>query len=110
MIALPYAKLARRAADLARRLRGLNLPRLFVRTVEGTSRVGGGALPLAAPRTRLLEAAIKGLSPTRLEAALRENEVPVICRLEDGGLLMDVRTMLPGDDKVIIKALKRLAG
>jgi len=109
MIALPYAKLARRAAALARRLSALNLPRLSVRTVDGTSRVGGGALPLAAPRTRLLLAAVEGLSPTRLEAALRENEIPVICRLEDGRLLMDVRTMLPGDAEVIIKALTRLA-
>ena len=110
MISIPLSRLSRRAQRLARRLRSLNLPRLSVRTAEGTSRVGGGALPLGAPKTRLLEMSVEGMSPTRLEAALRANEVPVICRLEDGRLLMDMRTLLAGDSEVVIQALARLAG
>lgn len=109
MIAAPYEELRKKAAALLRRLRGLGLKRLQAGTREGASRVGGGALPLAAPRTRLLELAVEGLSPTRLEQALRANDPPIICRLEDGRLLMDVRTMLPGDGKIIAAALSRLA-
>lgn len=109
MIAAPYEELRKKAAALLRRLRGLSLKRLQAGTREGASRVGGGALPLAAPRTRLLELAVEGLSPTRLEQALRANDPPIICRLEDGRLLMDVRTMLPGDGKIIAAALSRLA-
>ncbi|KMY66761.1 selenocysteine synthase [Desulfocarbo indianensis] len=109
MIATPYEELRKKAAAMLRRLRGLGLKRLQAATREGASRVGGGALPLAAPRTRLLELAVDGLSPTRLEQALRANDPPIICRLEDGRLLMDVRTMLPGDEKIIAAALSRLA-
>ncbi len=109
MISTPYEHLRKKAASLARRLRRLGLARLKVGTCEGASRVGGGALPLAAPRTRLVEVAVDGLSPTRLEQGLRAFEPPIICRLEDGRLLMDVRTMLPGDDKLIAAALSRLA-
>ena len=109
MITTPYQELRRRAAALARRLRRLKLPRLRVELRDGESRVGGGALPLAAPRTRLLGLAVEGMSPTRLERALRANDPPIICRLEDGRLLLDVRTLLPSDGAVIARALARLA-
>jgi len=109
MITAPYERLRERANRLAARLKGLGLERLEVSTTEGISRVGGGAMPLAAPRTRLLQVAIKGISPTRLEQALRAGEPPVICRLEDGRLLMDVRTLVADDAAVIVKALAALA-
>lgn len=109
MITAPYERLRERANRLASRLRGLGQARLEVSTVEGASRVGGGAMPLAAPRTRLLQVAIKGLSPTHLEQALRAGAPPVICRLEDGHLLMDVRTLVADDAAVIVKALGALA-
>jgi len=109
MIATPYQTLRRRAANLVRRLNRLKLPRLAASTIDGTSRVGGGALPLAAPPTRLVEVAVEGVSPTRLEAALRAAQPPIIARLEDGRLLMDVRTLVEGDAQVIAGALARLA-
>jgi L-seryl-tRNA(Ser) seleniumtransferase len=109
MISTPYSELRKKATSLARRLRRLGLAKLTVTACDGASRVGGGALPLAAPRTRLLELAVEGLSVTKLEQGLRANDPPIICRLEDGRLLMDVRTLLPGDDKLIAVALGRLA-
>ncbi|MBI5522083.1 MAG: L-seryl-tRNA(Sec) selenium transferase [Desulfarculus sp.] len=109
MICRPHAELRRQAAALARRLKALNLPRLSVATLEGASRVGGGAMPLAAPATRLVEVAVQGLSPTRLEEGLRAGDPPVIARLEDGRLLLDVRTLVEGDQEVIVQALARLA-
>ncbi len=109
MIATPYQTLRRRAAALARRLRSLNLPRLSVSLAEGVSRVGGGAMPLAAPRTRLVQVQVQGLSTTKLEQGLRAWAVPVIARLEDGRLLIDVRTLQEGDAAEIARALGSLA-
>jgi L-seryl-tRNA(Ser) seleniumtransferase len=109
MISTPYDELRSRAANLMRRLNRLGLPKLKVATREGASRVGGGALPLAALLTRLLEITVEGMSATKLEAGLRAGDPPIICRLEDGQLLMDVRTLLPGDDKLIADALAGLA-
>ncbi len=109
MITAPYQRLRDRAARLARRLKGLGLARLAVSTTDGVSRVGGGAMPLAEPRTRLVQIRVEGLSPTRLEQALRAGDPPVICRLEDGRLLIDPRTLLEGDAAAIASALAALA-
>jgi len=110
MITTPQPVLARRAAALVRRLRRLGLAGLEVGSRPGTSRVGGGALPLARPATRLVSLKAAGLSPTRLEQRLRAWDPPVICRLTDGDLLLDVRTMLPGDGAVIAEALGHILG
>ncbi len=109
MIARPYPELRRQAAALARRLKALGLERLGVATQDGSSRVGGGALPLAAPRTRLVEVAVRGLSTTRLEEALRGGDPPIIGRMEDGRLLLDPRTLVDGDAQALAAALAELA-
>ena len=109
MITAPYERLRERANRLATRLKKLGLARLEVSTVPGVSRVGGGAMPLSAPRTRLLQVAIKGMSPTRLEQSLRAGRPPIICRMEDGHLLMDVRTLVADDAAVVAQALAALA-
>ncbi|CAO0822764.1 L-seryl-tRNA(Sec) selenium transferase [Desulfarculales bacterium] len=110
MLCRPYQELHNQATALARRLKALNMPRLSAVTREGASQVGGGAMPLAAPRTRLVEVAVQGLSSTRLEGGLRGGEVPIIARLEDGRLLLDVRTLVGDDQDVITQALACLAG
>ena len=109
MLGVPYERLRAKAAALAASLRKLGLDRLSVEPLDGVSRVGGGALPLAAPRTRLLAIQVKGLSATRLEQALRASDPPVITRLEDGRLLIDVRTLTGDDPALLRRALAGLA-
>lgn len=109
MLATSLEELTRRARALVRRLKALGLPRLGVGLADGVSRVGGGALPLAAPATKLVTVKVAGISPTRLEEALRASDPPIICRLEDGRLLLDVRTMLADDAAVIVRVLAGLA-
>jgi L-seryl-tRNA(Ser) seleniumtransferase len=110
MISVGYESLRKRASRLAGRLKGLGLSRLKVGTSDGVGKVGGGAMPLAEPRSRLLEVAVEGISPSKLEAALRANDPPIICRLGDQRLIMDVRTLVAGDSTAIVKALAGLAG
>ncbi len=109
MLSVDYEVLGKRAASLARRLKALGIPGLNVSQRDGESRVGGGAMPLAAPCTKLVELSLDGLSPTRLEEALRASEPPIICRLEDGRLLIDPRTLQSGDSALIAAAVARIA-
>jgi L-seryl-tRNA(Ser) seleniumtransferase len=66
--------------------------------VAGTSAVGGGSAPGVGLPTWLIAAAKDSLSPDALDARLRRQTPPIIARIEDGRLLLDLRTVLPEQD------------
>jgi len=109
MLSKSYKKLRRQAANLTKQLIALGLPKLKAITRDGQSQVGGGALPLAAPRTRLVQIRIKGISSTKLEQALRTAPIPIIPRIENGQVLIDVRTLLNNDLQLIVKTIAKIA-
>jgi len=76
-----------------------------ISTQASVAEVGGGSLPEA----QLPSYAVALRSPLRadrLEQLLREHQPPVFGRIEDDAVLLDVRTLLPGDHDVIVDALK----
>jgi len=40
---------------------------------------------------------------------LRRNEPPIIARIKDDKTVLDMRTILPGEENLIIEALARLS-
>jgi L-seryl-tRNA(Ser) seleniumtransferase len=70
--------------------------------VAGTSAIGGGSAPGVGLPTWLIAAAKDGLSPDALEARLRRQTPPIIARIEDGRLLLDLRTVLPDQDALAV--------
>ncbi|MBU0515092.1 MAG: L-seryl-tRNA(Sec) selenium transferase, partial [Proteobacteria bacterium] len=106
----PLSAIRRSAAALARRLRGVARGRFTVELVDGRSQVGGGALPLADLPTRLVAIRPAGLTAARLDEKLRGLEVPVIGRTQHDRLLLDPRTMLPGDAAQVAVALDEVFG
>jgi L-seryl-tRNA(Ser) seleniumtransferase len=70
--------------------------------VEGRSVIGGGSTPDQTLPTWLL--AISG-DVVRKEASLRRNDPPVIARIEDGRLLIDLRTVFDDQEQVLAAAL-----
>jgi L-seryl-tRNA(Ser) seleniumtransferase len=74
--------------------------------VEGSSAVGGGSLPEHALPTVLL--AVNG-SASRLLAALRHGEPPVIARVENDRCCLDPRTVLVGEDEILVDAVEAAA-
>jgi len=97
MLTETQASIRRRARRLARRLSPETHARLGVALVDATSQVGGGALPTV----DLPTAAIALGGPDRpahlLDDRLRSGQPPVLGRLLDDRLLLDFRTILPGD-------------
>jgi L-seryl-tRNA(Ser) seleniumtransferase len=102
MIAAPVAGLNRRAKRLAGRLRPLLAEVCGVKVVETVARVGGGAMPEQNLPSLGVLLAPRRMSVNRLEVLLRALDVPVIGRIEDGGLLLDMRTV--ADDEVALLA------
>ncbi len=100
MIATPLEELAARAADLAAGLRAAGIP---ATVVQATSTVGGGALPGETLPTWAI--AVSTPAPDALAAALRRGDPPVVGRILEGQLLLDLRTVPPEADGVLLSAL-----
>ncbi len=102
MIALSAAELAGRAEALAAQVARLGLT---VRVVDGQSTIGGGSLPGETLPTKLV--ALQVSSPDALARALRRGRPAVVGRIEDGSLLLDPRTVLPGQEEALLSSLAR---
>ena len=97
MLSAPPEELRRRAEALAEALSPLHP----CTVVETAGEVGGGARP-----GESLPAWAAALEPAEaLEAHLRAWRVPILGRIHRGKLLLDVRTLLPGDEAEIAAAL-----
>lgn len=72
------------------------------------SKVGGGALPLQNLATRVVAVKSEKISINVLEASLRNNRPPIIGRIYQDELLMDVRTIRDDELKEIGTALERI--
>jgi L-seryl-tRNA(Ser) seleniumtransferase len=81
-------------------------PGAFVR--EGRSAVGGGSLPEVTLPTRLL--ALPGPDREGLAERLRRGDPAVVARIEEGLLVLDPRTVLPGEDEALLSALRKALG
>ncbi|HEY8476577.1 MAG TPA: L-seryl-tRNA(Sec) selenium transferase, partial [Chloroflexota bacterium] len=104
MIAAPIDELERRAGHLASRLRQLGLA---AEVVAGASAVGGGSLPGDTLPSRLV-ALTPNETAEALAARLRQATPPVIARIERERVLLDLRTILPGEDDLVVAAFRSL--
>jgi len=100
MLALDAATIGARAEVIARQVESIT-PGLTWSLVEGVSRPGGGSSPVGEIPTMLLAIADPTGDAGKLEARLRRGEPPVIARLHEGRLLLDLRTVLPEQDAVL---------
>ncbi|MGP8247439.1 MAG: L-seryl-tRNA(Sec) selenium transferase [Bryobacteraceae bacterium] len=100
MIRQPAAAIRARAEALLRRL-----PRLRATLIEGQSVIGGGATPEQPLRTWLI--ALEGDAPGA-ERRLRDGKPPVIARIQNDRLLLDLRTVFPEEEEELGAALERL--
>jgi L-seryl-tRNA(Ser) seleniumtransferase len=83
--------------------------RLKLELVDGESVVGGGAAPSAVLPTRLIALTHADLSADELSARLRANTPPIIARVEEGRVLLDLRTVFPEQDANLATAFASLS-
>jgi L-seryl-tRNA(Ser) seleniumtransferase len=106
MLTIPAAELHRRAARLAERLS--RAPRMHADVIDGHSTIGGGSAPGSALPTRLVAVQVDGLSASALEAQLRAGTPPIIARIQDDRVVLDVRTMTEHDDEELAGLLEEI--
>ncbi|PYX97236.1 MAG: L-seryl-tRNA(Sec) selenium transferase [Acidobacteria bacterium] len=106
MMRLSMEEIGQRAHLLAQNLESSNVS---AEVIDGESVIGGGAAPSAVLPTRLLAVSAKGLSADDMAARLRAFNPSIIARVEEGRVLLDLRTVFPEQDDYIVQALRNLA-
>jgi len=105
MLSLSAAQIGRRAGRVRREVAQRSGQGERLRIVDGVSKTGGGSSPMGERPTRLLAVSGPDGDAGRLEQALRRGTPPIVGRLHDGRLLLDLRTVLPTQDDTLIDRL-----
>lgn len=96
-------ELARQAERIAQAI-AQQVPEAQVEVVEGFSQMGSGSLPGQDLPTRLVALASPGQHSGRLAARLRQHEPPVFARVHRERVLLDPRTVMEGEEGLLIEA------
>lgn len=107
MIATPLTAIEKRAKAWTAAIGNMG------RIIDGESMVGGGSLPGSTLPTKLVaigeDGKRKGSNLAQaLAQRLRQSNPPVIGRISEDILLLDPRTVLPEEDKVVIRVLHEI--
>jgi L-seryl-tRNA(Ser) seleniumtransferase len=108
MIHAPLAEVRARAEAFARAL-GATAPVLQPALVPAESAVGGGAAPTVGMPTVAVALDPGPAGPDRLAAALRRGSPPVVVRVAEDRLLVDLRTVRPDEEETLLAALAEAA-
>ena len=103
MIAAKKEAVAARARRLGRRFSDLPVR---ISTLSSVSRVGGGSLPLEELPTMLLALEPEEMSAHDLEGRLRLQNPPVIARIVEDKLCLDLRTVASSELKDLERAIR----
>lgn len=107
MLLRPYDDIRKQARHIAGKLRKAKLT-CTIETIDDFSQTGSGSLPAQNLPTRLVTIQSNKLSSIVLANRLRHYAVPVFSRIQNDTVLLDPRTLLDGDEKIIIDALTEI--
>jgi L-seryl-tRNA(Ser) seleniumtransferase len=106
MMRLSKAEIGARAENLVSQIAS---SKIHADLIDGESLIGGGSAPSAVLPTSLIAITAKTSTANEFAARLRRSDPPVIARVEDGQVLLDLRTVLPAQDEVLRQVLVRSA-
>jgi len=108
MIRIPLEEIARRADNFLAVLRTKIAPgNAHCEIVDGSSLAGGGSTPEQSLPTKLIRIRASQFSAAQLEERLRlsGDETPVIARVADEALILDLRTVFPEQESALVARL-----
>ena len=110
MMRLSKEEIARRAEKIASQVESAQVKcaRLKLELRDGESVIGGGAAPSAVLPTRLIALTHADLSADEINARLRAHLPSIVARVEDGRVLLDLRTVFLEQDANLAQALASL--
>jgi L-seryl-tRNA(Ser) seleniumtransferase len=103
MLRLPSEEVRARCQTLAASASGLS-----ARVVATLTMIGGGAAPGKGLPSFALSLTVEGMSATELSRRLRQQIIPIVGRVENDRVLLDLRTVDPADDLYLAETLAKL--
>lgn len=100
----PKSALTQRARAFVRRARKA-LPKLELQLLDGASVIGGGSAPEMQLPTTLISVTSTRWNAVELEGRLRTQQPPVIARIAEDRLVLDLRTVNPASERELLAAL-----
>jgi len=104
MLTMSVDEIDRRARALVAALSGAR--GVSCEIVDGASTAGGGSAPGSSLPTRRVALAIDARSPDAVERRLRAHDPPVVARIEHDRVVIDLRTVQPGEDADLARAIR----
>jgi len=118
MIRLSAEEIGKRAQSFCERLRANLQPDITLEVRPGFSVIGGGSTPDQQLPTHLIAIASPHQSPAQMESRLRQpqsaasgvgapdHSIPVIARIEDNRVILDLRTVLPEEEATLLASIQ----
>ena len=106
MLSATEAELKKRAESFIERFGAHQ--NLQIKIVKGNSVIGGGSAPTVQPETVLLSLTHRTMSADRLEEFLRLSEPPIIARILENKVLLDLRTVSEIEEVELLEILAKI--
>jgi L-seryl-tRNA(Ser) seleniumtransferase len=106
MLTSDYVEIRRRGEALKEGVEKKDVERRGVDLIEGFSEVGGGSFPEAKLPTCLVQLTADKLTADSLIERLRANDPPIIARIADNHVVLDPRTILPGQEETVARGIR----
>jgi L-seryl-tRNA(Ser) seleniumtransferase len=105
MLAAEPGEIERRARALREAVARRGVEERWMKVEDGVSRTGGGSSPSGERPTRLLVVSSPSGDAGRIERRLRSGRPPIIARVREGRLMLDLRTVFPEEEAVLAERL-----
>jgi len=102
MLSTPVEEIEKRAQTVVDAIENRNAR---VEILNDHSAIGGGSAPETHLPTKVIAIQSANRSATYIQTALRKCDPPVIGRIDQDRVLLDLRTVLPEQDKTLMKTL-----
>lgn len=105
IIGTPIEELQQRADRIVSSLRDTAGEKVEVRTAMERSQIGGGSLPGVCLETAVVEISSRHYEPEEILSMLRKCNPPIIGRISDDRVILDLRTIQPSEDELLLERL-----